>query len=787
MTAKNRSKEIPYQDFSKIREAISRKKENQIDLNSSDLFVDPSFPPDWSSLTYVYSGDDKYEKTVFKRPINIINNPVLVGVGGVCVEWFPWKSWKQKSWFQGAVMVVSLSLKFMEKIIPGYRNFEQGFEHKYLGAFRFHIWRFGEWIEVVVDDYLPILNDMYLFCSSMGQPQEFWGALIEKAYAKCKKTFQAIEYGNILDALTDLTGGICEFYTPDVNPHENLYHIMYKSSLNRSMMVCWRNNKRLTESAFDFDDFQKDNDKDCCEDKRFLHIITAVTKEKFRPLSRKEDDEFWMTMEDFRCNYGGLFIISSEEPYTTDWLKLDRRFRQENGVFTNESTTENRTTSVINLSGQNRYKVERDARDFTPHPISNPSCFSFRQPSSALGCMDTETVQSQSICVREALRSRTVDYSHRIPTSNDQTPKNLNLSSDNPCGRVVCPNSYSWLRNSSKDDKESRLMNSKAKSDRKGQRHSNDMTSAKTVNVSSKGRDFVRRTSETESLLYQVSKRSMDVKLRREKSMNSNSMETDSLASLPGCIDIEGEGQIWANRNCSTLSNTTVMSEQSTYSASEISLQFQTPQPTDESHRPKSAPSSSRNNSDTSLASLTQSHFLANKTDYFKQPGRWKVMFEHKFKWTKDRQGISRSDMDRHSRSPRILFTVSRTNEVLDPNLVPRMQGKRHVIISVLQDYRHGPSTANSLLFPIGFCLYRAKNIDKDDKRHLSKLHLVSQVDGPAEIREVNARFDLEPGGYVLVPYCLTECHEGEFLVRILAEWKPPGGAEWSLTQQIKQ
>ena len=32
------------------------------------LFVDATFPPDQSSLTYVYSGDDNYEQMVWKRP-----------------------------------------------------------------------------------------------------------------------------------------------------------------------------------------------------------------------------------------------------------------------------------------------------------------------------------------------------------------------------------------------------------------------------------------------------------------------------------------------------------------------------------------------------------------------------------------------------------------------------------------------------------------------------------------------------------------------------------------------
>ena len=37
-------------------------------LTEDDMYVDVSFPPDITSLSYVYSGDDKYERMVFKRP-----------------------------------------------------------------------------------------------------------------------------------------------------------------------------------------------------------------------------------------------------------------------------------------------------------------------------------------------------------------------------------------------------------------------------------------------------------------------------------------------------------------------------------------------------------------------------------------------------------------------------------------------------------------------------------------------------------------------------------------------
>lgn len=70
---------------------------------------------------------------------------------------------------------------------------------------------------------------------------------------RCKKTFQSIEYGHTLDALTDLTGAVCEHFSPDVRPPSNLFRILLKSHLARSMMVCWRNDKRLTPTGFTVD------------------------------------------------------------------------------------------------------------------------------------------------------------------------------------------------------------------------------------------------------------------------------------------------------------------------------------------------------------------------------------------------------------------------------------------------------------------------------------------------------------------------------------------------------
>jgi len=74
----------------------------------------------------------------------------------------------------------------LRRVIPDGQGFSAA--SGYCGIFRFNFWVFGKWKEVVIDDLLPTKNGRLLFMHSPEQ-NEFWSALMEKAYAKYATSF----------------------------------------------------------------------------------------------------------------------------------------------------------------------------------------------------------------------------------------------------------------------------------------------------------------------------------------------------------------------------------------------------------------------------------------------------------------------------------------------------------------------------------------------------------------------------------------------------------------------
>ena len=72
------------------------------------------------------------------------------------------------------------------------------------------------------------------------EPNEFWGALLEKAYAKLHSSYKALEGGLTIEAAVDFTGGIPELIdlTSTRLSQERLFYIMSRADHRGAFMGC---------------------------------------------------------------------------------------------------------------------------------------------------------------------------------------------------------------------------------------------------------------------------------------------------------------------------------------------------------------------------------------------------------------------------------------------------------------------------------------------------------------------------------------------------------------------
>ncbi|XP_063445319.1 calpain-B-like isoform X2 [Mytilus trossulus] len=203
-------------------------------LRNNKLFVDPDFSPGTSSLTF--SGAQPrisgVRSVIWKRPRDLVVNPRFVKAGLSRHDLY--QGVLGNCWFIAGAAVVSTIPKLLFRCVP----IDQDFDRDYAGLFRFNFWWYGKWVEVIVDDLLPTDGMQLIYARNRSDPDEFWPALLEKAYAKLRGNYEALDGGKLQDAIVDMTGSISEYIDlkDKSKIQNNLYDLVWKSYQMNSLM-----------------------------------------------------------------------------------------------------------------------------------------------------------------------------------------------------------------------------------------------------------------------------------------------------------------------------------------------------------------------------------------------------------------------------------------------------------------------------------------------------------------------------------------------------------------------
>nr|XP_042907830.1 calpain-A isoform X5 [Parasteatoda tepidariorum] len=206
------------QDFQKIRERC---------LQSGCLFEDPDFPASDSSIYYSRSCSGRIR---WQRPSELSDEPRLFVEGASRFDVVQGEL--GDCWLLAAVANLTLNDSLFFRVVPN----DQSFVKDYAGVFHFRFWQYGRWVDIVVDDRLPTCGGQLVFMHSKNN-NEFWSALLEKAYAKLHGSYEALKGGTACEAMEDFTGGVTEVYELSKAP-PNFYKILHKAFDRWSLLSC---------------------------------------------------------------------------------------------------------------------------------------------------------------------------------------------------------------------------------------------------------------------------------------------------------------------------------------------------------------------------------------------------------------------------------------------------------------------------------------------------------------------------------------------------------------------
>ncbi|MEM9453629.1 MAG: calpain [Myxococcota bacterium] len=189
---------------------------------------DPDFPAVDASIFYSKASSRSLE---WKRPKDITQNPQMFVGGGTRMDIE--QGALGNNWLLAAIAGLAQHSSRLHRVVPEGQPLDGP---GYCGAVKFNFWQAGRWVEVIVDDRLPTYNGRLVFLHS-SEANEYWSALLEKAYAKLMGSYEALKGGQTSEAMVDLNGGIAEVFELDKAP-DDFFEYLLQASKRQCLMGC---------------------------------------------------------------------------------------------------------------------------------------------------------------------------------------------------------------------------------------------------------------------------------------------------------------------------------------------------------------------------------------------------------------------------------------------------------------------------------------------------------------------------------------------------------------------
>ena len=296
---------------------------------------------------------------------------------------------------------------------------------------------------------------------------------------------------------------------------------------------------------------------------------------RYKPQCNKDPDEYWITFEDFRCNFGGLIICSDAAPYRTEGMNIERCYRR---LSDDEIKPIHKTIFKERKAGEKKhprrsvpsycqYNKRSSIPEIHEHVLSEKSGYSVPRPFLEA---KENSKSGQEIHVKEARKTVKIDNTYRKTYRRSNQPK------------------WSVEKNES--------------------------------NITYGLRRLRKDRYTAHDLAHDV------------MGKHCNALPKDTKTKTEDNLSQCRSGSI--SSNSSLLSQCP-----STFSTSDITVHFQSNSGLsrdDSLKRPRSAPgtgNSCRKASSGSLPNITVSNFLATSFDHFQSHGSWKQIIDYKGTW----------------------------------------------------------------------------------------------------------------------------------------------------------